>query len=351
MSILNIENLSFSFGDKTIFKNMSLRLLKGEHAGLVGVNGAGKTTLFNILTEKLICDEGTFTKASYCKIGYLKQNSDINENLTIKEILREAYINLYELEEKILLISNKLATGDVDDYNKLINKLGHLQDRLDSSEFYNIEKHIETMCKGLGITTLGMDTPFKNLSGGQKTKVMLAKLLLEAPDILLLDEPTNYLDKEHIEWLSKYLHDYENAFVVISHDTSFLNKITNVIFNLEFSSIKRYMGNYDNFLKLQDEERKRYIAEYTAQQKEIQKLQNFIDKNKVRASTAKMAKGRQKALDKIEKLEKPKIISPKPSFSFNFKRTSASLVMKSSSLTIGYSYPLIKHLDLTFKRG
>ncbi len=351
MSILNIENLSFSFGDKTIFKNMSLRLLKGEHAGLVGVNGAGKTTLFNILTEKLICDEGNFTKASSCKIGYVKQNSDINENLTIKEVLREAYRNLYELEEKVLFISNKLATGDVDDYDKLINKLGHLQDRLDSSEFYNIEKHIETMCKGLGITALGMDTPFKNLSGGQKTKVMLAKLLLEAPDILLLDEPTNYLDKEHIEWLSKYLHDYENAFVVISHDTSFLNKITNVIFNLEFSSIKRYMGNYDNFLKLQDEERKRYIAEYTAQQKEIQKLQNFIDKNKVRASTAKMAKGRQKALDKIEKLEKPKIISPKPSFSFNFKRTSASLVMKSSSLTIGYSYPLIKNLDLTLKRG
>jgi len=239
----------------------------------------------------------------------------------MKVLLREAYRNLYELEEKILLISNKLATGDVDDYDKLINKLGHLQDRLDSSEFYNIEKHIETMCKGLGITALGMNTPFKNLSGGQKTKVMLAKLLLEAPDILLLDEPTNYLDKEHIEWLSKYLHDYENAFVVISHDTSFLNNITNVIFNLEFSSIKRYMGNYDNFLKLQDEERKRYIAEYTAQQKEIQKL------------------------------EKPKIISPKPSFSFNFKRTSASLVMKSSSLAIGYSYPLIKNLDLTLKRG
>ncbi len=351
MSILNIENISFDFGDKTIFKNASFRLLKGEHAGLVGVNGAGKTTLFNILTEKLICDEGNFSKASSCKIGYLKQISEINESLTIKEILKEAFNDLYILEEKILFIGNKLASGDMKDYDKLISKLGHLQDKLDTSEFYNIEKHIETMSKGLGITSLGMDTPFKNLSGGQKTKVMLAKLLLEAPDILLLDEPTNYLDYDHINWLSKYLQDYKNAFIVISHDTNFLNRITNVIFNLEFSTIKRYIGNYDNFLRLQDEERKRYIAEYTAQQNEIQKLQSFIDKNKVRASTAKMAKGRQKALDKIEKLEKPKIISPRPSFSFNLIRNSASLVMNSTSLDIGYNFPLIKNLNLTLKRG
>lgn len=351
MSILNIENISFSFGDKTIFRNMSLRLLKSEHAGLIGVNGAGKTTLFNILTEKLICDEGNFTKSSSCKIGYLKQKSDIDENFTIKEILKDAFKPLYLIEEKILSVSNELSTGNVDDYDKLINKLGHLQDKLDSSEFYNIEKHIETMSKGLGITALGMGTLFKKLSGGQKTKVMLAKLLLEAPDVLLLDEPTNYLDKEHIEWLSKYLREYKNAFVVISHDTSFLNKITNVILNLEFATIKRYPGNYDNFLKLQDEERKRYIAEYTAQQKEIQKLQTFIDKNKVRASTAKMAKGRQKALDKIERLEKPKIVSPKPSFSFSLTRTSTSLVMESFNLGIGYNFSLIRNLNLYLKRG
>lgn len=351
MSILNIESLSFSFGDKTILKDVSFRLLKGEHIGLIGVNGAGKTTLFNILCGKLIQDQGRITRSSSCKIGYLKQISDIDEALTIYEVLRSAFKELFILENKILTLSNELSCKNTTDYEKILKKLGYLQEELDTSDFYSIPKLIETMAKGLGLNILGMDTPFCKLSGGQKTKVMLAKLLLEAPDVLLLDEPTNYLDKEHIIWLSKYLEEYKNSFIVISHDTSFINKITNVIFNLEFCTIKRYNGNYDAFLRLQDAERKRYLDEYNAQQKEIQKLQTFIDKNKVRASTAKMAKGRQKSLDKIEKLEKPKILSPKPNFSFQVIRPSASLVMETNALDIGYNYALISNLNLTLRRG
>lgn len=351
MNILNIENLSFSFGDKIILKDVSFKISQGEHIGLIGVNGAGKTTLFNILCEKLIQDEGDIVKSASCKIGYLKQISDMDETLTIYEVLKSAFNNLFLIENKILVLSNELSINKSIQYEKTLKKLGHLQEELDASDFYSIPKLIETMARGLGLNILGLDTPYRNLSGGQKTKVMLAKLLLESPDVLLLDEPTNYLDKEHITWLTKYLSEYKNSFIVISHDTSFLNKISNVIFNLEFSTIKRYNGNFETFLKLQDAERKRYIDEYNAQQKEIQKLQTFIDKNKVRASTAKMAKGRQKALDKIDKLEKPKILSPKPIFSFQFIRPSASLVMKTKALDIGYNYPLIKELNFTLKRG
>ncbi len=351
MSILNVENISFSFGEKVIFKNVSFRLLSGEHVGLVGVNGAGKTTLFNILTNKLICDDGTFTKSSSSKIGYLEQHSSIDENCSIIEILKMAFKDLYSVEEKIMSINNKLSTSNLKDVDRLVKELGKLQDILDASEFYNISRHIENTASGLGLDVLGIDTPVKNLSGGQKTKVKLAKLLLEKPDILLLDEPTNYLDKEHINWLSKYLSEYKNCFIVISHDTEFLNKITNVIFNLEFSTLKRYPGNYKNFLKLQDAERKRYIEEYTKQQKEISKMEDFINKNIAGAATSKRAKSRQKALNKIDRLEKPKIISPKPSFLFNTERNSSSLVMQSSDMDIGYNYPLIRNLNLTLKRG
>lgn len=351
MSILNIENLSFSFGDKTILNNVNLKLLKGEHVGLIGVNGAGKTTLFNIICENLIQDEGKITKSSNCKIGYLKQVNDFDENITILEILKSAFQDLFILEKKIFSLSNDLSTGNVSDYTKVLKKLSNLQDALDASDFYNIPKLIETTSKGLGINVLGLNTTFNKLSGGQKTKVMLAKLLLESPDVLLLDEPTNYLDKEHIDWLSKYLSSYKNAFIVISHDNIFLNSITNVIFNLQFNTIKRYNGNYDTFLKLKDEEEKNYLNAYNSQQREIQKLQDYIDKNKVRASTAKMAKGRQKALDKINRLEKPKILSPKPVFSFQFTRPSSSVVMIISKLTIGYNYPLISNLNYTLNRG
>lgn len=351
MSILNIENLSFSFGDKTIFKDISFRLLKGEHMGLVGVNGAGKTTLFNILSGKLIQDEGILEKGSNCTIGYLTQISNIDENLTILEILKSAFAPLYAIERKIINLGNEMAEGNLENYDKTIKKIGYLQDELDNSEFYNITKLVETMAKGLGITALGMDTQFKKLSGGQKTKVSLARLLLESPDLLLLDEPTNYLDKEHIEWLTKYLQEYKNAYIVISHDSRFLNDITNVILNLEFCTIKRYNGNYDTFLKLQDEDRKRYMAEYNAQQREIHKLEDYINKNKVRASTAKMAKGRQKALDKIDRLEKPKVLSPKPVFNFQLIRPSGNLVMETTDLDIGYTYTLLKNLNFSVRRG
>lgn len=349
MSILNADNLSFGFGDKIILKNISFRLLKGEHAGLVGTNGAGKTTLFNILTGKLIPDEGNIHWSSSVKIGHLDQHISLDDDKSIMDNLRSAFKELYDAEKKIAYISSML-NDDNSDIEKALNELGKLQDKLLLSDFYNIDSIIKNISAGLGLTALGLDTKTGKLSGGQRTKVSLAKLLLKKPDLLLLDEPTNYLDKEHVDWLSNYLRNYPESFIVISHDTEFLNKITNIILHIEFSNLKRYPGNYDNYVKVSQRERKLYIEQYNRQQCEITQMEKFIQANIVRTATTKMAQSRRKKLEKIDRIEKPQN-APKPSFVFLTSRTPGKLIFKCSNLDIGYSYPVIKGLKLNLTRG
>ncbi|MFZ5354147.1 MAG: ABC-F family ATP-binding cassette domain-containing protein [Bacillota bacterium] len=350
MSILSIDNLSFSFGDKTVLKNVSFRMLRKEHIGLIGANGAGKTTLFNILTGRLVPDEGSIISSANINIGYLDQHSELIDGKSIRETLKEAFSKLYDIEKQMVAIGDSLGNAEKDDYEKLLKEFGRLQDKLSSSEFYSIDSLISNVAGGLGLLALGMDTPVDKLSGGQRTKVKLAKLLLGNPDVLLLDEPTNYLDKEHIEWLANYLSDYPNSFMVISHDTAFLNRITNVIYNLEYTLLKRYPGNYEKFLKLRDEEKKRYAEQYNRQQQQIEKLEDFINKNIARASTTKQAQSRRKQLEKIDRLEKPKSL-PKPCFSFQCSRESGRNVFKCSSLNIGYTYPIVQNLKLNLEKG
>lgn len=350
MSILNVDSISFGYDDKTILKNISFRLLKGEHAGLVGDNGAGKTTLFKILTGKLVGDEGTVRLASNIKVGYLDQHIVLNEKESIFNNLGDAYKELYAMESKMNSISNRLSSMEASDMDKALYELGELQDKLMLNDFYNIDSVIKNICTGLGLDALGLGTIASKLSGGQRTKVSLAKLLLKKPDLLLLDEPTNYLDKEHVYWLSNYLNNYPNSFIVISHDTEFLNSITNIILHIEFSNLKRYPGNYNNYLRLAKLEREKYINDYNRQQKEIDKLQKYIDANLVRASTTKMAQSRRKQLEKMEKIEKPQT-APKPNFSFLSSRQPGKLIFKSSELDIGYNYPIINELTLTLFRG
>ena len=350
MSILNVENLNFSFGDKVLLKDVSFRLLKGDHAGLVGANGTGKTTFFNILTGKLIPDEGKVYKPPSVKIGYLDQHSILEKGYSIRNFLKLAFKDLYAIEKEIIVIGDKLTKVNGKDSERLLKQLGNLQDILYASDFYSIDRFIDNVANGLGLDALGLDTPVEILSGGQRTKVKLAKLLLEKSDLLLLDEPTNYLDKEHIDWLGQYLIDYPNSYMIISHDTNFLNKVTNIIYHIEFTHLNGYPGNYNNFLKLKDEASKKYIDEYNRQQKKIARLEDFISKNIARASTSNMAKSRRKQLEKIDKLEKPKSL-PKPIFNFLYARDSADLVFESSNLDIGYNYPLIRNLNLSLRKG
>lgn len=221
MSILTVENMSHSFGDRILFKNVSFRLLKGEHIGLVGANGEGKSTFMKIITNEILVDEGTIDWNSKFSIGYMDQLVELKEGITVFNFLKKAFIKLFDIENKINDLYNNLGNMDKARMDKTLNQIATMQEILDKNDFYSINSKIQATVVGLGIKEL-LDRDVSALSGGQRTKILLAKLLLEKPDILLLDEPTNYLDEEHIEWLKSYLINYEGAFILISHDNSFL---------------------------------------------------------------------------------------------------------------------------------
>ena len=216
MSILNVENLSHGFGDRTIFADVSFRLLKGEHIGLVGANGEGKSTFMNIITDKLMPDEGRIEWAKNVRVGYLDQHTVLEKGMTVKNVLASAFDFLYGLESRMNEICDKMGDASEAELESYMEELGTIQELLDQHDFYMIDAKIEEVARALGIMEVGLDTDVTDLSGGQRTKILLAKLLLEKPDILLLDEPTNYLDASHIEWLRRYLQEYENAFILLS---------------------------------------------------------------------------------------------------------------------------------------
>ncbi|MBP2651310.1 MAG: putative transporter, ATPase component [Firmicutes bacterium] len=348
MSILTVENMSQSFGERVLFKNVSFRLLRGEHIALVGANGEGKSTFMKIITNQLLPDDGKVEWSNKVSVGYMDQHADLKKGNTVEDILKEAFSKLFDIEGKIADLYNEIGTMNEEEVNKTLNKIANMQDILDENNFYNINSKIQSTAAGLGIRDF-LDRDASALSGGQRTKVLLAKLLLESPDILLLDEPTNYLDEEHIEWLKTYLMNYENSFILISHDNDFLNSVVNVIYHLEHKTLLRYPGNYDHFLKLYAIKKEQLGIQYKEQQNEIAKLENFIRKNKARASTAKQAKSREKKLDKIERIE-IKTENIKPQFDFKKARVSDSIIFKTKNLVIGYNKPLSKSLNLRMQR-
>ena len=221
--ILNVKNLTHGFGDRAIFDNVSFRLLKGEHIGLVGANGEGKSTFLNIITGKLTPDEGTVEWAKNVRAGYLDQHSVLEKGMTIGDVLRSAFQFLFEMEADMNRMYEKMGEASPEEMEKLLEETGTYQELLEQHDFYMIDAKVEEIGHALGLDELGLDRDVADLSGGQRTRVLMGKLLLEKPDILLLDEPTNYLDEQHIEWLRRYLNDYENAFILISHDIPFLN--------------------------------------------------------------------------------------------------------------------------------
>lgn len=230
MSILNVEHLSHGFGDRAIFHDVSFRLLKGEHIGLIGANGEGKSTFLNIVTGKLQPDEGKVEWAKNVHAGYLDQHAVLEKGQTIRDVLKGAFAQLFSLEERMNVICDSMGdASEEEELNQMMEELGTIQDTLTMHDFYIIDSKVEEIGRALGLEDIGLDKDVTELSGGQRTKVLLGKLLLEKPDILLLDEPTNYLDEQHIEWLKRYLNDYENAFILISHDIPFLNSVINLI--------------------------------------------------------------------------------------------------------------------------
>ena len=350
MSILNVEHLTHGFGDRAIFEDVSFRLLKGEHIGLVGANGEGKSTFMSIVTGKLMPDEGKVEWAKNVHAGYLDQHAVLEKGMTIGQVLKSAFDPLLKKEERMNEICDKLGTADPDEMDALMEELGTIQDELTLHDFYAIDAKVEEVARALGLLDLGLDRDVTDLSGGQRTKVLLAKLLLEKPDILLLDEPTNYLDEEHIAWLKRYLLDYENAFILISHDIPFLNSVVNIIYHMENQELNRYVGDYDHFQEVYVVKKAQLEAAYRKQQQEISELKDFVARNKARVSTRNMAMSRQKKLDKMDVIELA-AEKPKPEFNFRYGRTPGKMLFETHDLVIGYDEPLSKPLNFTMERG
>ena len=349
MSILNVEHLSHGFGNRAIFEDVSFRLLKGEHIGLVGANGEGKSTFMNIITGKLMPDEGKIEWAKNVKVGYLDQHAVLTEGMTIGSVLRSAFDSLFDMEARMNEICDKMGDADEQQMEAYMEELGVIQDLLTNRDFYLIDSKVEEVARALGLLELGLERDVTDLSGGQRTKVLLGKLLLEKPDILLLDEPTNYLDVEHITWLKRYLQDYENAFILISHDIPFLNSVINLIYHMDNLQLTRYVGDYDKFQEVYAMKKAQLEAAYNRQQKEIAELKDFVARNKARVATRNMAMSRQKKLDKMDMIELA-AEKPKPEFHFKEGRTTSRIIFETRDLVIGYDEPLSKPLNLTMER-
>ena len=350
MSILNVEHLSHGFGDRAIFQNVSFRLLKGEHIGLIGANGEGKSTFMSIITGKLQPDEGKVEWAKNVRVGYLDQHTELKKGMTVRETLASAFAFLFDLEEQMNQMYDKMADATEEEMASYMEETGLIQELLSAHDFYMIDAKVEEVGRALGLAEVGLDRDVTELSGGQRTKVLLGKLLLEKPDILLLDEPTNYLDVEHIEWLKRYLNDYENAFILISHDIPFLNSVVNLIYHMDNQQLNRYVGDYDKFQEVYAVKKAQLEAAYNRQQKEIAQLKDFVARNKARVSTRNMAMSRQKKLDKMDVIELA-AEKPKPEFHFKEARVPGRYIFKTSDLVIGYDEPLSVPLNVEMERG
>lgn len=351
MSLVEITGLSHSFGDKKIFNDTGLQLFRGDKMGLTGLNGAGKSTFINILTGLVIPDAGYIKWNPKITYGYLDQQAKINGNLPVGEYLKGAFAHLYDAERRMNEANARIANcKDENEVQKLLEISGECQNMLEANNFYAVESEIDKVAAGLGITAFGLDTPVKRLSGGQRAKVLLAKLLLQKPDVLLLDEPTNFLDREHIEWLEKFLISFKGSFLLVSHDFKFLDRVVNCICDIEFYTINRYNGTYESFQKQKQQKAEEYVRNYNHQQKEIAKLEDYVSRNLCRASTTAMAQSRRKKLEKMDRLDRP--TTPiKPSFNFQFKTISQKALLKVRKIEVGYTQPLLPKIDLTIKTG
>lgn len=346
MSVLTVTNLSHSFIDKTLYEDANFKVEKQDHMGIVGQNGVGKSTLIKILTGEILPDEGKITWQKNTSIGYLDQYANLTAGTTIHDFLETAFADLFETEQKMNQLYEEYSQN-LD--NDLLEKAGRLQTKLEESGFYEIETDITTVSSGLGLNDIGLEHDVAELSGGQRSKVILTKLLLQNPDVLLLDEPTNYLDTKHIDWLIDYLKDFTGAFLVISHDDDFLERVTNCILDIEFGQITRYTGDLKSAFRQKDENAMAYRRAYVKQQEQIEKSKAYIRKFKA-GSRSKSARSREKQLAHMDVLKKPDHLS-NPRIDFLYKVTESRILLTTDNLFFGYEQALNKKaLDFSVAR-
>lgn len=337
MSILNINGLTHIYDSKTLFEDADLSINNGEHCGIVGLNGAGKTTFMNIIAGRVVQDAGEVKWLNGIRWGYLDQHADIERNQTVMDYLNTAFDYLHEINNRLEKLYNDMGTTeDMDELDKMISRSAKMQEQLEKADYYDLDSKIKKVANGIGVGAFGYDKLVGTLSGGQRAKLMLAKLLLSELDVMLLDEPTNFLDIEHIEWLKKYLDTFKGTLLVISHDTEFLNSICKIIINVENKQIRKYTGNYNSFMAQYEQNAKQYSESYERQQREIKKMEDYIARNKARAATAGMANSRKKMLDRIVVLDKP-VSSVPAHFDFPHILVATKDLLIANALEIGYN--------------
>ena len=334
--LIQLNNVTKNFVVNEIFSNVKMEINDKDRVAIVGRNGAGKSTLLKIISGELSFDSGERTISKNTTIGYLSQEFIVREDLSIYEEMITCFDEIISLEANLEKLSYELTPENIENNPGLLDRFDRLQNEVLTHKDYHYKSKIESVLYGLDFTKDVFDKKISTFSGGEKTRLSMAKLLLSEPDLLILDEPTNHLDMENVAWLENYLSSYNGAIVIVSHDRYFLDKVVNVVYNLEFGKLKKYVGNYSKFLKQYEEDYEKQLKEFTSQQKDIKRLEEFVQKNIARASTSKMAKSRQKVLDKMELIDNPKKDDKAANIEFNIKEQSGRDVLMIENLKVGY---------------
>ena len=356
--LLQASNISKSYGTRTVLSSISLMVQERDRIGLVGVNGAGKSTLLQIISGEMSYDDGEIFKAKDVRIGYLAQNTGLQSDRTIRDEMLDVFRPLLETERELRELEAAMADPKVlqDDktYQDLMDRYARRSEWFREQGGYEIESRIRNVLHGMGFAGYPQDTVISTLSGGEKTRLAMARLLLQQPDLLLLDEPTNHLDIDTLTWLEQYLCAYPGALVVVSHDRYFLDSLVNVIVEIERHESRRYTGNYSRYIELKAADYESKLKQYEQQQEVIARMEEFIQRNIARASTTKRAQSRRKALEKMERLEKPIGELKKASFSFECAFMSGRDVLQAKDLAVSYEpdgEPLFQGVSLSLIRG
>ncbi len=306
--LLSLEQIEKSYGASLVLQDVTAKIEDNDKVGLIGANGAGKSTLLNIIYGELEADKGTFSRSNTASFGFLRQNSGLSNNNTILEEMTSVFSELINIEQEMRELEKEIASTDAanENYKQLTAKYAHLQGLFEQREGYHINVKINTILNGMGFHGVDRETQVGVLSGGEKTRLAICKLLLESPDLLILDEPTNHLDFKTLLWLEEYLQSYKGALLVVSHDRYFLDKLCGHIWDLERHKLTAYVGNYSRYVIQKEERLERQRKEYAIQQEEIADLMDFVARNLVRASTTARAQSKRKVLEKMELVERPK---------------------------------------------
>lgn len=355
MILLQLNDISKSFDGEDIFTRVNFEVKTGERIGVVGRNGAGKSTLMKIIAGVEDYDSGHISKIKNLRMGYLTQQMTLNSSASVFEEMSKPFEHLKKMEllirEETNWLADQASNYDSEEYQQHMERYESLTNQFEQLDGYQYESKIKTVLHGLNFNEDDFDKPINDFSGGQKTRLSLAQMLLNEPDLLLLDEPTNHLDLETTKWLEDYLKYFKGAIVIISHDRYFLDKIVTQIYDVALGDVKRYVGNYEQFIEQRDKYYESKMQEYERQQDEIKRLETFVEKNITRASTSGMAKSRRKTLEKMERIDKPMLDARSANIQFGFNRNTGNDVMHIRNLKIGYDSPITSPINIEVSKG